>query len=308
MKNLEQLFKESSKGRFLFVQPGGNWGDHLIYWGAETLANKLNIDYLTTTKDEFLSLEPNSSDHVYIHGGGAFNQWSSDAGFKCFEHAVTHYSQDVIYGPCTTSMDERFLQHKFDGCLRNILAKKITLFARELKTFELIKKIEAFAGKVDIQLDKDTALYLSKKDILRRVGPEKTNYEFYAYRADKEASELVGKQNLQNVIFDPAIYANSFEHWIRLHLHAAKIITNRTHSSIIGAILEKDTTLLESKYHKNQSIWQYSLKELNVQWLTTKQAQFLISPKFLYKLLPNFVSTSWKAGKLFLWLSKVPSK
>ena len=101
MKSLSDVLYRNRENSFLFVRPGGNWGDFLIYFGMESLAKKLNLNFKTVSKDEFLSMAPKKDNVIYIHGGGAFNPWSSNAGFSCLNHAVNSSSGLVIYGPCS---------------------------------------------------------------------------------------------------------------------------------------------------------------------------------------------------------------
>ena len=71
---------------------------------------------------------------------------------------------------------------------------------------------------------------------------------------------------LEGIPLDPALYATSFEHWLRLHAGARQIISSRTHSAIAGSILGKPTIMLPGSYHKNRSIWEYVLKDRGVVW------------------------------------------
>jgi hypothetical protein len=53
---------------------------------------------------------------------------------------------------------------------------------------------------------------------------------------------------------------------MRIHALASRIITNRTHSSILGAILRKPTTLLGGSCHKDCGVWEHSLARRGAQW------------------------------------------
>jgi len=55
--------------------------------------------------------------------------------------------------------------------------------------------------------------------------------------------------------------------WAQLHVYALEILTNRSHSAMLGAILGKKTKMFRGKYHKNRSIWEYSLKQRGVEWV-----------------------------------------
>lgn len=307
MKNLEDVLNECNKEKFVFVQPGGNYGDYLIYFGAEVLAKRLGITFETISIHDFVDREPDDSD-VYIHGGGGFNEWCSGTTFDCLSHATKQYSGNVIYGPCTTSINLEFLQTRFAQCLGDIKSKRVVIFAREQLTFDLLPKIPAVVDNCEIYLDHDTALHLTKDDLLACAGIEKDAYCLYGYRIDNEASNVKHKDDCLRVVLDPPMFAKSFEHWVRLHAHANKIITNRTHSSIAGAILGKDTTLFASKYHKNNSVWHYSLKDMGVHWAEDNLATTIAKTSWLSKLIPNKFHASYKIQQLAKRLIGVPLK
>jgi len=60
----------------------------------------------------------------------------------------------------------------------------------------------------------------------------------------------------------------SFKYRLGFHMaNASTIITNRLHSAIIGAILGKNVELFRNSYHKNRSVWEYSLQSKGVKWI-----------------------------------------
>ena len=71
-----------------------------------------------------------------------------------------------------------------------------------------------------------------------------------------------------DIVVDPCQEKN----WTQLHMDASRILTNRCHSAILGAILGKDTTMFKGHYHKNRSIYEYSLKKLGVNGLEAKDS------------------------------------
>lgn len=77
MKDLFNKHKENDTYSFLFVEPGGNCGDYLIYKGAEKLANICGIKYKSVTSHEFLDNSYPHESVVYIHGSGGFVPWWS---------------------------------------------------------------------------------------------------------------------------------------------------------------------------------------------------------------------------------------
>lgn len=305
MKQLSDIFEQHKDKKFLFVKPGGNFGDYLIYFGAETLAKRFGVSFESISTEEFIKT-PSKDVIVYIHGGGGFNEWCSGRSFDCLAYALQNYTSDVIYGPCTTSQNLDFLTERFNDCFQNVITSNVTIFARENITFELLKKIPALMDNAEIYIDHDTAFHLSKQDLIEKAGEAKTNYSLYGYRIDNESSGVDHDVNCLRVVCDPPKFTDSFEHWLRLHLHAKKIVTNRTHSSIAGAILGKETILFASKYHKNESIWHYSLKQMGVIWADNSRAKELTKKDFWARVLPMKVHKSYKVNKLMLRLLGVP--
>jgi len=70
--NLRETFECLKTQKLVFVAPGGNQGDHLIYAGAYKLADEIGLEYYPILCDR-KSQPPKFSDEViYLHGGGGF--------------------------------------------------------------------------------------------------------------------------------------------------------------------------------------------------------------------------------------------
>jgi hypothetical protein len=54
-KELFNLFLKYKARNFIFLEPGGNFGDLIIYKGAYKLADEANIVYETVTFDKFMN-------------------------------------------------------------------------------------------------------------------------------------------------------------------------------------------------------------------------------------------------------------
>ena len=85
---LDILFKTNKNSNFIFVKPGGNYGDNLIYMGAEKLAKKYSLSVQTLDHNVFLSSTPEADCIIYIHGSGGYNPWCSNNAAKCLKHAL----------------------------------------------------------------------------------------------------------------------------------------------------------------------------------------------------------------------------
>jgi hypothetical protein len=84
----------------------------------------------------------------------------------------------------------------------------------------------------------------------------------FSIRADPESARASAERPWWWV--DPTTETESFDAWLRLHAAASRITTDRLHSAILGAILGKETYLIPGSYHKNESVWAYSLRSRGV--------------------------------------------
>lgn len=135
-------------------------------------------------------------------------------------------------------------------------------------------------------LDHDTALQLSKDceefKIFSLGVPIKNNHRLLVLRKDIEAVFIPRKilKKDYNIICDPAYLKR--EDWLKLHLWASEITTNRCHSAILGTILDKKVNFYANSYHKNRSIWEYSLRNYKVNWIKHQFVSKIIINLFNY--------------------------
>lgn len=258
-KRLLSVLKEYRGRKFVLVEPGGNHGDYLIYKGFHKLAQLAGLDCVANTDYDFKSAKVSSDSVVYIHGcGGYVPLWVG--GPESLQSVLSNHRGVVILGPTTFSDDLNYISQVFANCLKDNVSKRIVIFAREQKSLGVLR--EFMPSYVDIDIDHDTALNLSKEDMLKQNVIQK--YKMYGIRGDKEMS----RDTIYNYLrwLDPINVCSTFDEWIMFHAQAKEIVTNRTHSSILGSILGIPTTLLPNSYHKNRSIWEYSLQSRGVQW------------------------------------------
>lgn len=300
---LEMILAKHKAATFLFIQPGGNHGDLLIYLGMECLARRLGLRFRSITAREFLASQTFSEEIFYIHGGGGYNSWCSGSVLEILKHALHFDDQLVIQGPCTIS-DAEYIQEVMLPELKHSIPQKLIFFVREKTSLTLCEKPFEELG-VSIMLDKDTAFWATKSDLEALAGSAERRYRLYALRDDNEAAGEMASDFGKGVILDPAYYCGSFEHWLKIHLFAKQIITSRTHSSILGALLEKPVILYPSKYHKNKSIWDYNLKHMGVVWGPDVQKPILVQEPAL-KWLPKRLTESYKVKQIIRWLQRVP--
>ena len=280
MKNqkLADIFHEYKNQTFKYIEPGGNVGDQLIWVGAKKLAEGLNIKFKKISK---WNPRVKKNEIIYINGSGGFTSlWNSTP--KILRKINEKYPKNLtIIGPSTADNEIDYL--------KKVLPEdneKIIFFAREMTTYKIIK--ENFYSQT--YHDKDTALFLSMEDnYIRKFSSNissENNYKLLAIRQDKEKKKLPRKiiKNNYDIICDPIIWSRggkiisginyllglNRKKWVSLHLKAAKITTNRLHSAIMGVIAKKNVELFANSYHKNQSVWEYCLKQKGVKWIESE--------------------------------------
>lgn len=299
MNELNNIFHRLKNRTVIFVKPGGNFGDFLIYQGAEKLALQNNLNIVTKDVDDFLNDDIQNGAAIYIHGGGGYNSWCSGAPFLILEKAISVQGGIVIQGACTVELDSEFLSSKFDNIFNKVKAEEIIFISRELKSHEMMQKI--LPKFVSLILDKDTALYLDRGDFSDIIGSCPKKYDLRVIRVDNEFDFKGDNHFYSSVIVDPPYFCSSFNHWVRIHAGAKSIISNRTHSAILGAILGIPTSIASSSYHKNKSIWEHNLNGMGVEWLNNDDIDSLLDRErlTLLSIFPNKVKSSWKIKKIW---------
>jgi len=268
---VRDTFEKYKCRRFIFVEPGGNHGDYLIYAGAKKLANEVGVEYRSfffsdqTSPESFLhkvtsELDLSQSDIIYLHGSGGFNsmyKWSP----KLLKTLRVLFPENlIIVGPSSVTLEPKYL--------KQFLPKdqKIIFFARELITYKFVKRFYS-----NVYVDHDTAFHLTKDCVEFKsfcMGlPIKNNYKVLILRQDQEAVPLpkVIKGENFDIVCDPYNYKR--EEWLKLHLWASKVTTNHIHSAILSVIAGKEVELFANSYHKNQAIWEFSLRKMGVKWI-----------------------------------------
>lgn len=246
---------------FIFVEPGGNWGDHLIYLGAQVLAQKIGLLHASVTLKNLATTNLDAETVIYLQGSGGFNVQSRGRALELLRLALAYPTTTIVQGPCTVA--DQLYARRVAGELEKYPSKRVFFFAREQTTYELCA--QTMPKNVELLLNEDTAFYLNQSDLEDYIGDTKRSFTLYAVRADNERIPA-GNGRISGVVLDPAKFANSLGHWIRIHAAAEKLITNRTHSAICGSILGIPTEIFAGSYHKNRSVWEHSLHERGVVW------------------------------------------
>ena len=283
--NLFNVLNKYMSSPFIFVGKPGSHGDALIFQGAKNIFDTAGINYQNENDLESRELNITQNSVIYINGSGSLNNIWRPIVFDIFYKAINSRAHAVILGPSTFTDDTEFLKEKLFSNIKGIPDKKVYIFCREQTSFSTLKKISP--SNFELLIDHDTALNLHAQDLMKHVP--KGKHVLYAIRQDKEQSDFK-RINLLSLWVDPISYCKTFEDWVNLHANSKKIVTNRLHSSILGMILGKEVTLLPNSYHKNRSVWEYSLKDRGVQWQdkieVSAPASMLMKSK-LYKWIGN---------------------
>jgi len=260
---LRDVFSSNNNKPFLAVTPGGNWGDYLIYWGAEALARDCGVAWKTIRYEDFDPSSVAKGEVVYLHGSGGFNSWCSGRAAKALLQALRSSADTIIQGPATYDNANNYTS-SFLATLSGLVAgKQVVLFAREGPSLKLLS--DNAPSEVIVGSDDDTAFHVRRRDFIQRAGVRERQYDLCCVREDKEAAANTDPR-CGGIRLDPASFGRSFDHWLRLHAGAKTIRTDRTHSAIAGAILGVPTTLFGGAYHKNRSVWERSLRARGVEW------------------------------------------
>jgi len=259
---LLNLFKEYKKRHFILVEPGGNFGDHIIYKGAKKLADIAEINYITIDYKKFMKSDFPKDNIIYIHGGGGFNVWWSGKSINAFRKSIGTHEGITILGPTTFQTEPALLNSLKESCSNYNIAQKVIMFTRDYTSLDSLKNF--IPAKVELLIDHDTALNLTRSDFPKLDGTKK-QYMLLAIREDKESLNLTKKNQILFSV-DPIKFCKNFQHWLFLHMNSRRIITNRLHSAILCSDLNLPVTLLPNFYHKNKSVWEFSLRARNVQW------------------------------------------
>lgn len=309
---LRGVFERHADRRWLFVRPGGNWGDQLIYAGAERLAADIGLTWTTCSAEKFPETAVSSDQCIYLHGGGGYNTWCSGRVFLNLEHAVRQDVPLVVQGPQSTQAEPDGLIERLHAALEHTRCREVIFFARDAVSLNALRPLGRLEQQgIQLALDHDTALHLQADDLCRLAQLQRIprgRYRLNVSRGDNERPQQSRSQPKpgwrQGVTLDPAYVARNFAHWIQIHLYAHSITTNRLHSAIVGSIAGKPVTLGPGSYHKNHSVWELSLAQRNVKW----SEHVDLSPASENCWFPRVICESYKLRWLWLAAHGVPMR
>lgn len=306
MSPLLQAFERFGHLKWFFVRPGGNWGDALIYEGAFVLARRMQIDFEDVVAADFDFSGVDRRSAIYLQGGGGFNPWGSGTPFTSLSRAIDSQATVVVQGPQTIAAEAPWTVKLLAKSLARSTPERILFCAREETSFRFLQ--EHFADMMEVAQAEDTALALEREDLLRLAELDFVPSGRYRFTVARRDDEMPRQETpTDTVCLDPAYFARSLRHWVRLHAFATDISSNRLHSAIAGTILGKRVTLGPGSYHKNRSIWEYSLRRRGVEWCDDATS-FLGSTRGerVSGWLTKHSRRSWKLHRIMLRYRGVP--
>lgn len=303
---LAQLLRKHSDREWLFVSPGGNWGDQLIYEGAYQLARRLGLNWRAIDPGEFDPSRLPEGVALYLQGGGGLNPWGSRRAFKNLKASLSVPEALVVQGPQTCDVSAAEMPALFADAFAGARAGEVHMFARERSSHAYMQR--HVPSSAEVHLDHDTALHLCQADMLVLGGLQALpngRYVLLVSRADDEMPDSALPTTHAAVTLDPAYFATSLSHWVRVHAYSTRIATNRLHSAIGSMLLGRQVTLMPGSYHKNRSIWEYSLSHRGVSWADHAPVEPQSGVNWM-RMLPPVVAKSWKVQRFGMWLRGVP--
>ena len=264
-ETLKEVFEARKATPFCFIRQGGNQGDNMIYEGACKLAYDVGLNYR-----EIMGYKPSrvesirKGEIIYVHGGGGFCTWWNWTPRLLHQLDKDYPDNLIIVGPSSVALQDWYLK-KWLPKRRNLI-----FFAREYTSFNYLK--DNFYP--DVKLDHDTGMYLKVGDtrlvIVLHGEPIKKMRKVCCLREDPESSNTIPEEVAKRIdagYFHQVVDPCQTNEWGKIHASACEIWTNRSHSAILGAALGTRTYMFAGAYHKNRSIYEYSLKKKGVKWV-----------------------------------------
>ncbi|PSQ11969.1 hypothetical protein BRC93_03495 [Halobacteriales archaeon QS_5_70_15] len=274
------LSKVVDDGKLLTIQPGGNHGDSLIYFGFDKLLGTTDIDRVRLSSGRVRfdatraapSLNPaesvrwayhqwkyarhrrlNDIDAIYIHGGGNFNDlW--EVGLSCYRTAARYFDCPIVVGPQSCQFDSTDPADVFEQ-----VSNETHFFCRESYSYDIIEAATDRCDHVEVYMDNDTALFLDADDLPVNASTEE--YVLLAMRMDQDSSFPAIERDIPapSQVNDISKMKDTFAEWVKAVARAEHVFTDRLHVAILGYILDKPITWYNTGYHKNRGVYEYSL-------------------------------------------------
>lgn len=251
--DIKEYLKQYSNSKIIFIPNKGNLGDDVINYACLEVLQELNISYTIGSFDK------KYKNKTLIYGGGG-NYISKYLQCKTFLKNNVGNNKIVVL-PHTV--------HDVTGSLRS-LDGDVDIFCREIKSYNYV--VNTVTKPENIFLYQDMSFLLDLKKYKDR--PIK-GFHLECFRKDKEMTRIPCKhinfdapvrlkdeydspKHKQVATYDKIKYnCNVLVNFISMF---DTIRTNRLHVAIVGSMLDKKVTMFPNIYHKNRSVYDYSMK------------------------------------------------
>lgn len=237
-----EIKKRSAGKRVLYVQNHGNWGDALIHKGTLQFLQHYGIEYTLLTWPSMLSLIGeykklgiHNSDNLVLSGGGGGWRYHN-SGSLSRARAIASVFENVLVLPHTYAT----------GPLSEALGE-VKYFARD--------KTLSVSNIPSCSFCHDMAFFLQIPNII--AGQSLGDGVFL--RSDKEINPVIKnmKEKYGNTI-DLSMWGNhdtQVSPFFQIISNFSRVITDRMHVAIAGALLQKEVVLIEGDYGKASAVY-----------------------------------------------------
>jgi exopolysaccharide biosynthesis predicted pyruvyltransferase EpsI len=283
---IEEYLADLQDEELIYVPNPGNGGDSLIALAAFRIFHDLRLNVSIADSDTELT----NRVVLYAGGGSLVNEYGHAAQKLSRLHKKV---KKLIILPHTINAYTDLISE---------FGENVDILCRELSTLDYVlstvRKANVFlvhdlAFSLDVQgilrdrdlldrqLQQDLRLRMGKKfyiaDLSKRLF-QKSERELVCFRQDVEQTsiprppenvDLSIRVNYDHSQSDPHLVAKTVFNILFFMNGYARIVTNRLHLGIAGALLGKAVELYPNSYNKNESIYRFSMQQRfpNVRWV-----------------------------------------
>lgn len=284
---IDQIFKEL-KGESVYYKPNpGNGGDALIAYSTYCLFKRNNITYHVIRGGEKLA----NKIVVFAGGGNLIPLYHDCANFIAehhkkakkliiLSHTISGHEQllktlgENVLIICREQMSYNYLA-KFKN-FKSYLIKDLAFYLQFPRDFNLAPKVNRLAHVVPLQ-NIISNVIRGNQSLGFYLKSYSNNSSLNAFREDSEKSFDVPKENIDLSVVINYDFSMSDESKVSNTANAIfgflnqfeVVRTNRLHICIAAAILGKKVYFYGNSYWKNESVYEYSIKDNfpNVNWM-----------------------------------------
>jgi exopolysaccharide biosynthesis predicted pyruvyltransferase EpsI len=234
-KIYEEIFMSYAGTNVGYLRMYGNVGDHLIEMATFELFKKYNINATIVNKDDITKIDLPENlklKTVFIAGGGNLGKTYIE-NYNLRSNLLNKFSLETIVLPqsLTDSQDDN---------------KYSKVWLRDPISFNSYPNTKSLSHDLAFAVDLTA---------FKELKPNCKNG--FLLREDRE--KLIDNRKMIN-LNDPVYLVKDLTSYIKLASTFERIITDRLHFAIIALKLNRKVVLLANSYHKNESVYNHSIK------------------------------------------------